>query len=79
MFSLEVLLQTPNSASVSGENGKSLALDEMCMCCLSVCLSFSVSDRHSVHHSEVSIKPSILVIVGQSVVYISGRSICPQL
>ena len=27
MFSLEVLLQTPNSASVSGENGKSLALD----------------------------------------------------
>ena len=26
MFSLEVLLQTPNSASVSGENGKSLAL-----------------------------------------------------
>ena len=27
MFSLEVLLQTPNSASVSGENGKSLAPD----------------------------------------------------
>ena len=26
MFSLEVLLQTPNSASVSGEHGKSLAL-----------------------------------------------------
>ena len=26
MFSLEVLLQTPNSTSVSGENGKSLAL-----------------------------------------------------
>ena len=26
MFSLEVLLQTPNSASVSDENGKSLAL-----------------------------------------------------
>ena len=26
MFSLEVQLQTPNSASVSGENGKSLAL-----------------------------------------------------
>ena len=26
MFSLEVLLQTSNSASVSGENGKSLAL-----------------------------------------------------
>ena len=30
MFSLEVLLQTPNSASVSGENGKSLALHDMC-------------------------------------------------
>ena len=27
MFSLEVLLQTPNSASVSDENGKSLALN----------------------------------------------------
>ena len=27
MFSLEVLLQPPNSASVSDENGKSLALD----------------------------------------------------
>ena len=26
MFSLEILLQTPNSASFSGENGKSLAL-----------------------------------------------------
>ena len=26
MFSLEVQLQTPNSASVSGENGKALAL-----------------------------------------------------
>ena len=26
MFSLEVVLQTPYSASVSGENGKSLAL-----------------------------------------------------
>ena len=31
MFSLEVLLQTPNSASVSGENGKSLALDYDCL------------------------------------------------
>ena len=31
MFSLEILLQTPNSASVSGKNGKSLALTQLCL------------------------------------------------
>ena len=46
MFSLEVLLQTPNSASVSGENGKSLALDRV-QC---------VNGRESQHEQTVTEK-----------------------